>query len=698
MDSDTDKFPEKPGKSKNPDFTRRGLKIKREELPPVVNLPCQRTVNVRLKFGGRIMAYDCDNLVLDIGDWVVIKDAEILRMGLVCSKPIIWPADQEKRQICLPSNRRLLRAATNSDLARQAENQLKERDAFDYCQSCITNQNLPMNLVATEVTFDNFKTIFYYTSDERVDFRQLVRELVSRLRTRIEMRQIGVRNEAMLVGGMGICGRPFCCAGFLNFFSPVSVKMAKDQNVSLNTTKLSGVCGRLMCCLAFENYEDPVTRTYDDADSATEPEEQAAFRGQGARASESSSAEKHDSQPGRTAKPVPKNWRGRFSSPGKENAAPHDSSSQPSVPGNRLSTPKQSRNAADISSTPPSCEPPQLISHPEAKEDSQPAVVISSPDQRPSKSGPEGPSQPAAVISSPDQTPTKSGPEGPSQPAAVISSLDQEPINPPEITEPPRSVAADEVTQPSKPKKALPVLELPPGPSPVEIIVEALTTAAKAPSWSGLLYPPPSEAPDQEEVLNNNSPPSEAEQFPGPTEFRTNSDDDFYGLNSPSTNASDAGQSVFHGRDQAGYDYQPSFGGSYVTAGDNNDPEGQDQPESGALAVSNDSSGLGQTSTTAEPDLVEPVVVTNYLTELAEVAWSNADSVVTTLPSASVRSEWVEGLDYKIEDDDSETDSNEKTPSSADDSIEASQKSEEASDQASEKNSSSPEPGYDGEN
>jgi hypothetical protein len=110
-----------------------------------------------------------------------------------------------------------------------------------------------MKLVAVEITFDNFKTIFYYTAEERVDFRQLVKELVSRFRTRIEMRQIGVRQEALMIGGVGACGRPYCCAGFLSSFNPVSVKMAKEQNISLNTVKISGVCGRLMCCLAFES-------------------------------------------------------------------------------------------------------------------------------------------------------------------------------------------------------------------------------------------------------------------------------------------------------------------------------------------------------------------------------------------------------------------------------------------------------------
>ncbi|MDR1870381.1 MAG: hypothetical protein LBS60_00395 [Deltaproteobacteria bacterium] len=154
----------------------------------------------------------------------------------------------------LPEDRVVVRLATPEDLTRQAENQLKERDDYAYCLSCVNHLGLSLKLVAVEITLDNFKTIFYYTAEERVDFRQLVRELVSRFRTRIEMRQIGVRQEAQKLGGLGLCGRCFCCSSFLNNFCQVSVKMAKEQNLSLNTAKISGVCGRLMCCLSFENY------------------------------------------------------------------------------------------------------------------------------------------------------------------------------------------------------------------------------------------------------------------------------------------------------------------------------------------------------------------------------------------------------------------------------------------------------------
>ena len=277
MPPDPDKSQEKPFRPKTPDFNTRGGKPRREEQSPrLCDLPCRRTINVRLRYGGRIMTYDCGDLELDIGDWVVVKDFDVLRMGLVTSKPIIWPADQERRQVLLPSDRRLVRVANKADIARQADFQLREREAFEYCQACVISQGLGMKLVAAEITFDNFKTIFYYTSEDRVDFRQLVKELVTRLRTRIEMRQISVRNEALMLGGMGICGRPFCCAGFLSAFSQVSVRMAKEQNISLNTSKLSGVCGRLMCCLAFEAYDaQAASPAADDEDDELSADRQA---------------------------------------------------------------------------------------------------------------------------------------------------------------------------------------------------------------------------------------------------------------------------------------------------------------------------------------------------------------------------------------------------------------------------------------
>jgi hypothetical protein len=229
-------------------------------------------VNVRVKYGGQVMAFDCAGLSPALGDWVVVHESDLTYLGQVVTSPVIWrkpgaadevgdkppkaaeaPAPGQRRHGKGGEGRRMVRLATAADLARQAENEVKEREAFEYCLSRVLSQGLDMKLVAVEVVFDGSKTIFYYTADERVDFRLLVKELVSRFRTRIEMRQIGVRHEARMVGGLGGCGRCFCCSGFLANFAPVSVKMAKEQNVSLSPSKISGVCGRLMCCLAFEH-------------------------------------------------------------------------------------------------------------------------------------------------------------------------------------------------------------------------------------------------------------------------------------------------------------------------------------------------------------------------------------------------------------------------------------------------------------
>ncbi|MDR1166912.1 MAG: stage 0 sporulation protein [Deltaproteobacteria bacterium] len=215
--------------------------------------PLRRAVNVRVRFGGLIQAFDATDLDVDIGVFVVARHEDVTRLGLVVSKPIIFPADQSQRSVYLPSDRRVLRVATADDLARQAENEVLEKESHEYCQAARQRLGLNMKLVAVEKTFDNYKVIFYYTAEERVDFRQLVKDLVRRLRTRIEMRQISFRHEALMLGGIGVCGRPFCCASFLKAFSPVSVRMAKEQKLSGNSVKISGVCGRLMCCLGFEN-------------------------------------------------------------------------------------------------------------------------------------------------------------------------------------------------------------------------------------------------------------------------------------------------------------------------------------------------------------------------------------------------------------------------------------------------------------
>ena len=148
--------------------------------------------------------------------------------------------------------RKVLRKATEKDMARRDENKRKEKEAFGICEELVSAHKLDMKLVDVEYSFDAGKIVFFFTSDGRVDFRELVKDLASRFHTRIELRQIGVRDEAKMLGGLGICGRPYCCKQFLNDFQPVSIKMAKEQGLSLNPTKISGSCGRLMCCLKYE--------------------------------------------------------------------------------------------------------------------------------------------------------------------------------------------------------------------------------------------------------------------------------------------------------------------------------------------------------------------------------------------------------------------------------------------------------------
>ena len=163
----------------------------------------------------------------------------------------------------VPPLKSVIRMATDEDEAAEARNKQKERDAFKICQEKIKKHHLEMKLIDAEYTFDNNKVLFYFTADGRIDFRELVKDLASTIHARIELRQIGVRDEAKMIGGLGICGRPFCCSQFLDGFLPVSIKMAKTQNLSLNPTKISGTCGRLMCCLKYEQaaYSDLLRTT-----------------------------------------------------------------------------------------------------------------------------------------------------------------------------------------------------------------------------------------------------------------------------------------------------------------------------------------------------------------------------------------------------------------------------------------------------
>ena len=215
-------------------------------------------IGVRFKEVGKIYYFDPLDNKLSVGDMVIVETARGLECGEVAMENKEISDDKLEHEL-----KPLIRIATEEDLRKQAENKLKEKEAARICEQKIANHKLEMKLVNVEYTFDNSKIIFYFTADGRVDFRALVKDLASVFRTRIELRQIGVRDEAKMLGGLGVCGRPFCCSGFLGEFQPVSIKMAKEQGLSLSPVKISGTCGRLMCCLKYEQaaYTDLLKRT-----------------------------------------------------------------------------------------------------------------------------------------------------------------------------------------------------------------------------------------------------------------------------------------------------------------------------------------------------------------------------------------------------------------------------------------------------
>jgi cell fate regulator YaaT (PSP1 superfamily) len=205
-------------------------------------------VGVRFKKAGKIYYFEPDGLEIQRGDDVIVETARGIEFGTA----VLGLRDVEDADIVAPL-KKVIRIATEEDRALQKENLQKAKDAFSACQEKIIEHNLEMKLVEVEYTFDCNKVIFYFTADGRIDFRELVKDLASVFRTRIELRQIGVRDEAKIVNGIGPCGVGLCCANWLGDFAPVSIKMAKDQNLSLNPTKISGICGRLMCCLKYEH-------------------------------------------------------------------------------------------------------------------------------------------------------------------------------------------------------------------------------------------------------------------------------------------------------------------------------------------------------------------------------------------------------------------------------------------------------------
>lgn len=202
-----------------------------------------KVVGVRFRSAGKIYYFGPGELTLHKGMHVIVETARGVEMGTVMTGPM----DVEDEDVVQPL-KPVIRIATEADEKTVARNHEKEKDAFQICLEKIAKHKLNMKLVEAEYTFDNNKLLFYFTADGRIDFRELVKDLASVFRTRIELRQIGVRDETKIMGGVGICGRPLCCHTYLSEFAPVSIRMAKEQNLSLNPTKISGVCGRLMCC------------------------------------------------------------------------------------------------------------------------------------------------------------------------------------------------------------------------------------------------------------------------------------------------------------------------------------------------------------------------------------------------------------------------------------------------------------------
>lgn len=223
-------------------------------------------IGVRFRRAGKIYFFDPAEFDIKLGDNVIVETARGIEYGNV----VLGKREVGENQVIQPL-KSVIRVATTEDDEIEARNKEKEKDAFVICLEKIAKHQLEMKLIDCEYTFDNNKVLFYFTADGRIDFRELVKDLASVFKTRIELRQIGVRDETKIIGGIGICGRPLCCHTHLSEFAPVSIKMAKEQNLSLNPTKISGVCGRLMCCLKNEEeaYEDLNSRLPNVGDYVT---------------------------------------------------------------------------------------------------------------------------------------------------------------------------------------------------------------------------------------------------------------------------------------------------------------------------------------------------------------------------------------------------------------------------------------------
>ena len=216
-----------------------------------------KVIGVRFRTAGKIYFFSPGKLEVETGDKVIVETARGVEFGSV----VTGPKEVEDDKITQPL-KSVIRLATDEDKKKEEKNKEKEKDAFKICLEKIAKHKLPMKLIDVEYKFDRSKILFYFTADGRIDFRELVKDLAAIFKTRIELRQIGVRDEVRRMGGNGVCGRELCCCSFLNNFDAVSIKMAKEQNMSLNPSKISGVCGRLMCCLKYEQeaYEEKVGR------------------------------------------------------------------------------------------------------------------------------------------------------------------------------------------------------------------------------------------------------------------------------------------------------------------------------------------------------------------------------------------------------------------------------------------------------
>ena len=228
-----------------------------------------KVVGIRFRNVGKIYYFNPKEYKMKIGDHVIVETARGIEFGRV----VLGPKEVGEDEVIHPL-KEVLRVATSEDEEREKQNRQKEKEAFKICQKKIRDHGLEMKLIDAEYTFDNNKVLFYFTADGRIDFRQLVKDLAAIFKTRIELRQIGVRDETKILGGIGICGRCLCCHTYLSEFAPVSIKMAKEQNLSLNQTKISGVCGRLMCCLKNEQetYEELNKKLPGTGDMVTLPD------------------------------------------------------------------------------------------------------------------------------------------------------------------------------------------------------------------------------------------------------------------------------------------------------------------------------------------------------------------------------------------------------------------------------------------